>query len=136
MSVINLTIHSVQVYKPEQFIELEQVKPTTWLADGVEWSPLRDYPSSGYEARIAVSEKVTQEVDGVPCVETTYGEVTGLPQDLDPEATLLVSLPTASMAKSAGHPLASRMVSPKGVVRLRSDTSVILGCMGFTRQPQ
>ncbi|NCO32088.1 hypothetical protein GW891_04945, partial [bacterium] len=33
MTIINLTPHGVQVYNEDQFVGLEQVNPTTWVAD-------------------------------------------------------------------------------------------------------
>lgn len=131
MKVINLTPHSVQVYAQEQFINLEQLNPTTWVADGVEGAPLAEYPSDGC-ARIKVdSQLVNSALPGVT-VKSVYGDATGIPDGLEGTEVLVVSLPMQSMAKQAGLSEAGQMVSPYGVVRSRANGSVVLGCMGFT----
>jgi len=130
MNIINLTPHSVEVYAPTQFVNLEQVNPTTWVADGVEGEPIGQYPSQG-SARI---ETKTQEIPGfeIPFVCTQYGAATGIPENVDEDDILIVSLPFKSMAVAANHSLISQMVSPYKVVRSRSNGSLVLGCMGFT----
>jgi hypothetical protein len=138
MAVINLTPHAVQVYAEGQFINLEQVNPTTWVADGVEGVPLAEYPSHGV-ARISTKTTPVESWDkdlhktGCLFVKTEYGEATGIPEDLDYSETLIVSLPMQSMAKAAGLGTAHLMVSPYKVVRSRENGSLVLGCMGFTQ---
>jgi hypothetical protein len=132
MTVFNLTPHDVNVYNQGQFIGLEQTNPTTWVADGVEGAPIALYPSNGV-ARIATK---TVPFDlGMPgeCVETSYGDANGIPDEATAADVFIVSLPMQSMSHAAGHPLASNMVAPYKVVRLRTDGSKVLGCMGFTR---
>jgi ABC-type uncharacterized transport system YnjBCD substrate-binding protein len=131
MTVLNLTPHSVQVFSAEQFVNLEQVNPTTWVADSVEGEPLANYESQGV-ARISTSTapKLNDSLAG-QVVETVYGEITGL-EMAQPGDTLIVSLPTKSMATAAGLVAAKYMVSPYKVVRSRANGSVVLGCMGFT----
>lgn len=131
MRVINLTPHSVQVFSAEQFINLEQVNPTTWVADSVEGIPLADYPSEGV-ARISVSTEVIESELPGETVTTSYGEATGIPENVEKGDVLIVSLPMKSMAVASNHPLAGQMVSPYRVVRSRENGSVVLGCMGFT----
>ena len=133
MSVINLTPHSVQVYSESQFKGLEQVNPTTWVADSVEGVPLASYESQGM-ARISVkTEDLGDEVDGVPIFQSVYGEAVGVPESLEDGDVLIVSLPMQSMAKASQHPMAPTMVSPFKVVRSRANGSLVLGCMGFTK---
>lgn len=137
MAVINLTDHKViRVFPESAFSGLEQKNATLFVADKVDESQLIvEYPKHGMIARIGISVEEAGFVDGkVPLVKTTYGKLEGVPSNIKPNDTLFVSLPTASMSRSAGHPLADQMVSPYKVVRLRSDTQVVLGCMGFTRQ--
>lgn len=131
MSIVNLTPHSIQMYAEEQFVNLEQVSSTTWIADGVKGEPVREYPSRG-EMRISVSTECAGKLDGVPLVKTKYGDLVGIPHNLNEGDMLLVSLPTKSMASAAGHPLAPRMVCPYKVVRSRENGSTVLGSMGFT----
>ncbi len=131
MRVINLTPHSVQVYNESMFVGLEQTNATTWVADGVEGEPLADYPSEGIARISTQTDIIESELPGIT-VSTVYGEATGIPEDLNGSEVLIVSLPMQSMAKQAGLPTANRMVAPYKVVRLRSNTSTVLGCMGFT----
>ena len=131
MSVINLTPHSVQVYSQESFVKLEKTNPTTWLADSVKGEPLANYASEGV-ARINTSTDPIESVLPGQTVVTSYGEATGIPESVKADDILIVSLPMKSMAVASGHPLASQMVSPFGVVRSRANGSLVLGCMGFT----
>ena len=135
MKVINLTgIHDVNVFPQEAFTCLEQVNETLWVADGVDQAlELAVYPTAGMSARISTDvEAVKNSCLPGEVVKTTYGELTGIPEGIGPDDTLIVSLPTKTMAHSSGHPMAKQMVSPYKVVRLRSNTSQVLGCMGFS----
>jgi predicted transcriptional regulator with HTH domain len=127
-NVLNLTPHSVEVLLESQFLNLEKLNPTTWVADGVEGEPVRQYSSSG-SLRIKTNTIAAEAIDGV---ETVYGDLEGLPEGYNGEY-MIVSLPAQSMAKQSGHPLASKMLAPYKAVRLRSNPSTVLGCMGFTK---
>jgi hypothetical protein len=132
MAFINLTPHSVQVFAESQFNGLEQVNPTTWVADSVEGAPVVEFQSAG-NLRIATKTVKQPSIDGVLMVTTEYGKLVGLPDDaIKPEDRLIVSLPTKSMAVAANYSLAGQMVSPYKVVRSRKNGSLVLGCMGFT----
>ena len=131
MRVINLTPHSVQVFSTNQFVNLEQTNPTTWVADGVEGDPVANYESQGL-VRISVSTEPVESLLPGETVTTSYGEATGIPENVEEEDVLIVSLPMKSMAVAASHPLANQMVSPYKVVRSRENGSLVLGCMGFT----
>jgi hypothetical protein len=133
---INLTPHSVQVYDLYQFKGLKEINPTTLVADGVEGDPILDLPSEGV-ARISCDTERDGSHDGIPMFKTEYGELTGITPEhclasLSEDVRFIVSLPTKGMAQQAGHPLASRMVSPFRVVRSSQNGSIVLGCMGFT----
>ena len=135
MNIINLTPHSVDVVKECDFINLEKLNETTWVADGlVDGSWVASYPSKGV-ARISTSVE-NIEVPGLPgtAVVTKYGEATGIPEGIEENDVLIVSLPMQSMAVASSHPLAHQMAVPYKVVRLRGNTSTMLGCMGFTFQ--
>ncbi len=131
MTVMNLTPHAVYVYDASQFEGLEQPNPTTWLADGVTGKPKAEYPSDGV-ARISTSTKPLNSSLPGEVVETAYGKASGLPLNLDGTEALIVSLPMQSMARQAGLKASEKMVAPYKVVRLRSNPSQVLGCMGFT----
>lgn len=128
---INLTPHSVQVFAEDQFVGLEQVNPTTWVADSVEGAAISDFESAGV-LRISTETLPCGAVDGVPMVATKYGELDGVPEGVQKADRLIVSLPAKSMAVAARHPLGGQMVSPYKVVRSRGNGSLVLGCMGFT----
>ena len=133
MAIINLTPHSFQVYNESQFVGLEQTNPTTLIADSVEGTALLNLPSSG-SIRIATSTVKGEPIDGIPTVKTQYGEAVGIPNNVTNDDTLVVSLRTQSIAKAANHPLANQMATPYKVVRLRSNPSTVLGCMGLSFQ--
>jgi len=136
MKIINLTPHSISFFKESQFLNLASTNPTTWLADAVEGEPIESHESQGV-ARIATSTIEIDPIinrDVIPAVRTKYGELTGIPEGVKPDDILVVSLPTQSAAHASGHPLAGQMASPYRVVRLRTDTSVILGAIGLSFQ--
>jgi hypothetical protein len=134
MSIINCTSHKITVFPAEAFSELEQINPTTWLADSVDESlAIASFAPGDKEARIATTTTDGEPIAGIPTVQTKYGELTGVPP-IEEGNYLIVSLPTQSMGRTSGHPLASQMMSPHKVVRLRSNSSTVLGCMGFTFQ--
>lgn len=133
---INLTPHSIQVYDLAQFKGLKEVNPTTLTADSVVGNPILDLPSEGV-ARIECSVEQDGSHDGIPMFKTKYGSLTGITSShillsSDEDVLFVVSLPTKGMAQQAGHPLASKMVSPFRVVRSSENGSIVLGCMGFT----
>lgn len=130
MAILNLTPHSIDVYAEGNFVNLEQVNPTTWTAEGIKGEAIASFPSVG-SVRVQVKTVEADPLEGIPCVKSLYGEIEGVPDctNLD---TLIVSLPSIAMAKAAGMPIASQMVAPYKVVRLASNTSQVLGCMGFT----
>lgn len=133
MAIINLCPHSFDVYNESQFTNLEQTNATTWVADGVEGEAIVSIASSG-SIRIATTTVPSNSIEGIPTVVTEYGEAVGIPNNVTNDDVLVVSLPAQSMAKAANHPLNPQMGSPYRVVRLRSNTSTVLGCMGLSFQ--
>lgn len=133
MAIFNLCPHSFDLFREDQFVNLQQLNPTTWVADGVGGSPKLSFGSVG-SIRIATTTVETEAVDGIPTVKTEYGDAIGIPEGVGATDILIVSLPAQSMAKAAGHPLAAQMGSPYKVVRLASNTSTVLGCMGLSFQ--
>lgn len=131
--IINATPHAINIYHQSAFVNLEQLNPTTWVADAVDEDKLILNVDSTGIARIAVVTTEGDEINGIPTVQTVYGELTGIPE-LNDDDIVVVSLPTQSAAKSCGHPLASRMATPYKVVRQRNNTSTVLGCMGLSFQ--
>jgi hypothetical protein len=133
MAILNLCQHSFDVYNESQFIGLEQTNPTTLIAEGVEGDAILSLPSVG-SIRIATSTVEGEIINSIPTVKTQYGEAVGIPNNVTNDDTLVVSLRTQSIAKAANHKLASQMASPYKVVRLRSNPSTVLGCMGLSFQ--
>ena len=128
----NYMPHSFDVYAKEQFVNLEQTNPTTWIADGVEGLPIVSVSSQGSVRMSTSTQQLGVDSDGVPVYNTVYGEASGFPTDLNEGDVVLVSLPVVSMMKASGHPLQTFVASPYNAVRLRSNTSQVLGAMGYT----
>jgi hypothetical protein len=132
--VLNTCPHNINIFPEDAFINLKQINPTTWVADGVkEEAPLLAfYPSSGSSLRIGVESKPIGSIAGVPCYRAVYGELSGLPEE--EYDVIITSLPAVSNAKLKGLAIAEKLCSPHQVVRLSTDTSVILGCTGLQFQ--
>jgi len=133
MNILNCTPHSISIYPESAFINLVQVNPTTLIADAVDESQRIAYFGSVGNARISTNVSPYYEVYGIQFVKTEYGQFTGIPE-CEEDDLIIVSLPTQSMALASNHYLANRMVSPYKVVRLSSNTSTVLGCMGLSFQ--
>lgn len=133
MTILNLCQHSFDVYNESQFGGLEQTNPTTWVADSVEGEAILSLTSIG-SIRIDTKTVEGEPVEGIPTVKTLYGEAVGIPDNVSSTDILVVSLRTQTVAKAANHPLANQMASPYKVVRLRSNPSTVLGCMGLSFQ--
>jgi hypothetical protein len=127
----NFTPHSFDVYAQAQFVGFEQVNPTTFIADSVGGDPILSLPSEG-SVRIATSTESLGIVNGVPAFKTVYGEASGFPTDLNDGDVVIVSLPVVSSLNASGSPLAKYAASPYKAVRLRSNTSQVLGALGYT----
>jgi hypothetical protein len=128
----NYMPHSFDVYAKEQFLNLEQTNPTTWIADGVEGDAIVSVPSQGSVRMSTSTQELGVDEQGVPVYNTVYGEASGFPTDLVEGDVVLVSLPVVSMMKASNHPLSTFVASPYNAVRLRSNTSQVIGAMGYT----
>jgi hypothetical protein len=131
MAIINLTPHAIHIYAEESFVNLAQLNPTTFTAEGVEGEPIAIFESVG-NARISVTTTDMPSKDGIVFVKSQYGDLTGIPENVASEDILIVSLPTKSNATAAGHPSATQMVSPYKVVRDAANTSNVLGAIGLS----
>lgn len=128
----NFMPHSFDVYAKDQFVNLEQTNPTTWIADGVEGDAIVSVPSQGSVRMATSTEELGVDSQGVTAYNTVYGEASGFPTDVVEGDIVVVSLPVVSMMKASGHPLSSFVASPYNAVRFRGNTSTVLGCMGYT----
>lgn len=129
--IYNLTPHSIDIFPRADFVNLEEGK--VFLADGVfPDAKGHSFPSNGI-ARVTTAVFAVE--DGrfpFPMFSTKWGELEGLPESVDDEDLLIVSPIFQSAAFKKAHPWADQMVCPHGAVRLRSNTSQILGCLGLT----
>jgi hypothetical protein len=128
----NYMPHSFDVYAKDQFVNLEQTNPTTWIADGVEGDAIVSVPSQGSVRMSTSTQELGVDEQGVPVYNTVYGEASGFPTELEEGDVVLVSLPVVSMMKASNHPLSAFVASPYNAVRLRSNTSQVIGAMGYT----
>ena len=128
----NFMPHSFEVYPHIQYTNLEQTGPTVWIADGVEGDAIVSIPSEGSIRMLTSIDELGVDSHGISTYKTIYGEATGLPDDLVEGDVIITSLPVVSMMNAANHPLAAFFASPYKAVRLRSNTSQVLGCMGYT----
>jgi len=110
MKIINLTPHAVVVR----------------MEDGD-----RVFEPSGTVARVAVTSTPVGEVDGIPVVAQTYGEIEDLP-DPQPGVVYIVSMVVRQAAKEAGRTdVVSPDTSPAGAIR--DEQGRIVAVRGFVR---
>lgn len=131
MAVRVFVPHSYDVYNQDQFVNLEFVKGS-YVADGVEGDPIFSAPSEGSIRMPMTKEFLGKDSNGIPVYNTVYGEPEGFPTDLKEGDIVITSLPVLANMNASCHPMASFVASPSDVVRLRSNTSTVLGCMGYS----
>ena len=88
----------------------------------------REYESEGI-ARATQSNIQVGEVDGVPLMETSFGETIDLPEYQD-GVYLIVSIITANAAKANGRRVDDLLITTDTV---RDETGRIVGCKAFAR---
>jgi hypothetical protein len=133
MQYRNLTPHTITIYTPNQFTNLEWDGKTCYYADGVEGYPVLSLPSEG-TARIYQQTTLSNfDKDGVPLWITYYGDLE-FPDNFvwGDDEILVVSLFTKMNAHASEHPTAKYMATPFGVVRSRENGSLVLGFQGLT----
>ncbi|HEY8393602.1 MAG TPA: hypothetical protein VIK92_02235 [Thermaerobacter sp.] len=119
--IVNLTPHPIHVYAPD-----------TPDVVGPEHKPLCTIPPCGTYARITTTRTLsgTIAVGGwleVPLVDTTYGEVEGLP-DPEPGVFYLVSLACATELRHSGRDDLIVVDRP-----VRNSEGTVVGARGFGR---
>ena len=82
------------------------------------------YPKSGAVARCSSTTTKTGDINGIPCFSTQFGEVVGLPEQIE-GTYLIVSLLVKSACNRAD------LLSPGELVRDSAGQPV--GCKGFNR---
>ena len=98
MKIINLTPHSVSILKP----------------DG---TPL-DLAPSGQVARVSTRVQDAGQLDGIPVVQQTFGDVAGLPDPQDGVAYLVSGLVLSAVKAAGGRPdVFAPDTSPDSAVR-------------------
>lgn len=110
MNIVNLTPHQVTV--------------RTESGDRV-------FEPSGQVARVAVTSVQTDEIDGIPVVSQTYGQIEGLPEPQ--EGTIfIVSMVVRQAAQEKGRTdVVSPDTSPQGAIR--NEQGQIVAVRGFVR---
>lgn len=97
MKIINLTPHDVVIR----------------LDDGTE----KAFPAIGEMARVNTTAEVVEEVDGIPIVSQSFGEIEGLPEK-EKGTLYIVSLVTRQAAQELGRTdVISPDTSPAGAIR-------------------
>lgn len=109
MKVVNLAPHPVKVFGDDNVV-------------------IKTYPSEGL-ARARQTSTIIDEVDGVPVVETSYGEVSGLPEPAE-GVEYIVSIITVNAAKAHGRTTKDLLITSDPV---RDDKGRIIGCRAFAR---
>jgi len=91
----------------------------------------RVFEPSGQVARVAVSSTKTDEIDGIPVVSQTYGQIEGLPEPQ--EGTIfIVSMVVRQAAQAQGRmDVVSPDTSPQGAIR--DEAGRIVAVRGFVR---
>ena len=98
MKFINLTPHNVSILKP----------------DGA----TLDLAPSGQVARVATQARDAGQLDGIPVVQQTYGDVQGLPNPQDGVAYLVSGLVLSAVKAAGGRSdVYAPDTSPDGAVR-------------------
>lgn len=91
---------------------------------------IRRYPPSGIVARCAVSAEPVGEVDGVPVVRSSFGEVQGLPEVGD--YRVVVYLVSSMVAQAAANRL--NVVAPDtGPTAVRDEQGRIVAVRRFQK---
>lgn len=89
---------------------------------------VRQYPSEGI-ARATQSNIQVGEIDGIPLMETSFGETIDLPEYQD-GVYIVVSIITANAAKANGRRVDDLLITTDTV---RDETGRIVGCKAFAR---
>lgn len=105
--IINLTPHTIKVVNADNEV-------------------IREYPASGTLARVATIAKVVDTIDGIPVMETTFGDVTGLP-DFQEGIVYLVSLVVAQAVNRRD------LICPDTGPTAYRENGLIVGIRNFTQ---
>ena len=109
---------------PIQFVNLTKHNINILLENGNTLT----IPPSGTEARVSSQMEKVNELNGIPVVKTTWGDVVGLP-DPQPDTVYIVSMQVLQALKGARSDLVGPDTSPSGVVR--DENGNIVGVKGF-----
>lgn len=86
---------------------------------------VRTFARSGVVARISTNDVVVGDINGIPIIESTFGDPTGIP-DPAPDTVFIVSRMVA-----AAFPDRSDFVIPGPLIR--NEQGVVIGANGFGR---
>lgn len=101
MKLVNLTPHTINIYRVADLVELGKPGSNQWgLPYGDAPQPIRVLPSEGTPAtapRVAVNHVPAGAVDGVPCWRAEFGQPYNLPAPVE-GTVYIVSALVASAA--------------------------------------
>jgi hypothetical protein len=113
MSTYNLTPHDIVVYYG--------------TAGGA-----RNIPASGHVARLAMTSEPAGIVDGLPCVCTVFGALSGVPAGVEYMDVLIVSS-LAADAVAREYPGVTVLVPDTGPTAMRNESGQIAGVTQFRK---
>ncbi len=71
-------------------------------------------PPSGQVARVKVEQEVVNEINGIPIVKTTFGDIEGLPEPQEGKIFIVSSIVAQAAARTD---VVAPDTSPQGVIR-------------------
>jgi len=92
----------------------------------------QEIPASGHVVRLATTEEPHEDVAGLPCVSTVYGELTGVPLEVAPGDVLLASSMVADRVANK-YPACRVLVPDTGPTAVRDAAGRIHGVRQFRR---
>jgi hypothetical protein len=126
MKIINATPHQIVICSKEGVTQDPKTKQFT--ASAVEI--LHTLPPSGIIPRVAMGNRESAPILGIPVQSVQYGEIEGLPP-ASPDTYYIVSGLVAAAAAKVGR---SDCLAPGALVRNSANPSEVLGCL-FLQKP-
>ena len=124
--VINLTPHEVAIFHVDEAIAWNSVK--RWYDVITEPKLLEIFPPSGKVARCQQKEIFCDRIDGIPVLDTVYGEVENLPPPCK-DTWYIVSRYVANAAREQGR---TDLLVPTRMIRAQDGN--IIGCTALSKR--
>lgn len=128
MSIINATPHKITILSRKGVIQDPRTKGFIAEADNIQI--LAVVEASGIVPRVAMQNKPTQPIEGLPIEEVIYGEIEGLP----PERSGVFYIVSGLVAAAAVRQGRKDCLAPGGLVRDAANGSNVLGAL-FLQKP-